>query len=40
MGTGRRVCETQIQVQNKRVTKTSEGDFELAEGDVLVVRRT
>jgi quercetin dioxygenase-like cupin family protein len=30
-------CETQIQVQNKRVTKTSEGDFELAEGDVLVV---
>src|SRR5919106_241546 len=30
-------CETQIQVQNKRVTETSEGDFELAEGDVLVV---
>ena len=30
-------CETQIQVQNQRVTKTSEGDFELAEGDVLVV---
>jgi hypothetical protein len=30
-------CETQIQVRNKRVTKTSEGDFELAEGDVLVV---
>ena len=30
-------CETQIQVQNKRVTKTSEGDFELCEGDVLVV---
>ncbi|HEX6801900.1 MAG TPA: hypothetical protein VF130_05420, partial [Candidatus Binatia bacterium] len=29
-------CETQIQVQNKRVTKTSEGDFELVEGDVLV----
>jgi quercetin dioxygenase-like cupin family protein len=29
--------ETQIQVQNKRVTKTSEGDFELSEGDVLVV---
>jgi quercetin dioxygenase-like cupin family protein len=30
-------CETQIQVQNKRVTKTSEGDFELTEGDLLVV---
>jgi mannose-6-phosphate isomerase-like protein (cupin superfamily) len=30
-------CETQIQVQNRRVTKTSEGDFELDEGDVLVV---
>jgi quercetin dioxygenase-like cupin family protein len=30
-------CETQIQVQNKRVTKTSEGDFELIQGDVLVV---
>ena len=30
-------CETQIQVQNKRVTKTSEGDFELTVGDVLVV---
>jgi quercetin dioxygenase-like cupin family protein len=30
-------CETQIQVQNKRVTQTSEGDFELDEGDVLVV---
>ena len=29
--------ETQIQVQNKGVTKTSEGDFELSEGDVLVV---
>lgn len=29
--------ETQIQVQNKRVTRTSEGDFELVEGDVLVV---
>lgn len=29
--------ETQIQVQNRRVTKTSEGDFELSEGDVLVV---
>ena len=29
--------ETQIQVQNKRMTKTPEGDFELAEGDVLVV---
>jgi quercetin dioxygenase-like cupin family protein len=29
--------ETQIQVENKRATKTSEGDFELAEGDVLVV---
>jgi quercetin dioxygenase-like cupin family protein len=29
--------ETQIQVQNKRVTKTPEGDFELAEGDVLVL---
>jgi hypothetical protein len=24
-------------VQNKRITKTSEGDFELVEGDVLVV---
>lgn len=30
-------CETQIQVENKRVTRTSEGDFELVEGDVLVV---
>lgn len=30
-------CETQIQVENGRVTKTSEGDFELAVGDVLVV---
>jgi quercetin dioxygenase-like cupin family protein len=30
-------CETQIQVENKRVTKTSEGDFELVQGDVLVV---
>jgi quercetin dioxygenase-like cupin family protein len=30
-------CETQIQVQNNRVTKTQEGDFELAEGDVLVL---
>lgn len=30
-------CETQIQVQNQRVTQTSEGDFELDEGDVLVV---
>jgi quercetin dioxygenase-like cupin family protein len=30
-------CETQIQVQNRRVTKTSEGDFALDEGDVLVV---
>jgi quercetin dioxygenase-like cupin family protein len=30
-------CETQIQVQNKRITKTSEGDFELVEGDVLVL---
>ena len=29
--------ETQIQVENERVTKTSEGDFELAQGDVLVV---
>src|SRR5581483_8066108 len=29
--------ETQIQVQNQRVTKTSEGDFALVEGDVLVV---
>jgi len=29
--------ETQIQVQNKRVTQTFEGDFELDEGDVLVV---
>jgi quercetin dioxygenase-like cupin family protein len=30
-------CETQIQVQNTRVTQTSEGNFELSEGDVLVV---
>jgi quercetin dioxygenase-like cupin family protein len=30
-------CETQIQVENKRITKTSEGDFELVPGDVLVV---
>ena len=30
-------CETQIQVENKRVTSTSEGDFELDIGDVLVV---
>lgn len=30
-------CETQIQVENKRTTRTSEGDFELAEGDLLVV---
>jgi quercetin dioxygenase-like cupin family protein len=30
-------CETQIQVENGRITKTSEGDFELAVGDVLVV---
>ena len=30
-------CETQVQMQNKRVTKTSEGDFELAVGDVLVL---
>jgi hypothetical protein len=30
-------CETQIQVQNSRATRTSKGDFELAEGDVLVV---
>ncbi|HTF92099.1 MAG TPA: hypothetical protein VK632_03590, partial [Verrucomicrobiae bacterium] len=30
-------CETQIQVQSKRVTRTTEGDFELVEGDVLVV---
>jgi quercetin dioxygenase-like cupin family protein len=29
--------ETQIQVQNRRLTQTSEGDFELDEGDVLVV---
>lgn len=33
-------CETQIQVQNKRVTKTSEGDFELEIGDVLVLPPT
>src|SRR6476660_8312807 len=26
-------CETQIQVQNQRVTNTSEGDFALEEGD-------
>jgi hypothetical protein len=30
-------CETQIQVQNKRVTRTPEGDFELSERDVLIV---
>jgi hypothetical protein len=30
-------CETQIQVQNRRLTQTSEGDFELDEGDLLVV---
>jgi hypothetical protein len=30
-------CETQIQVQNRRVTNTSEGDFALDEGDVLMV---
>lgn len=30
-------CETQIQVENHRVTRTSEGDFELTQGDVLVV---
>ena len=29
--------ETQIQVQNSRVTKTNEGDFPLDEGDVLVL---
>jgi quercetin dioxygenase-like cupin family protein len=29
--------ETQIQVENKRVTTTPEGDFELSPGDVLVV---
>lgn len=29
--------ETQIQVKNQRITQTSEGDFELVEGDVLVV---
>jgi mannose-6-phosphate isomerase-like protein (cupin superfamily) len=29
--------ETQIQVQSRRITKTSEADFEMAEGDVLVV---
>jgi quercetin dioxygenase-like cupin family protein len=30
-------CETQIQVQNQRVTNTSEGDFALEEGDLLIV---
>ena len=30
-------CETQIQVSGKRVSKTSEGDFALEIGDVLVV---
>jgi quercetin dioxygenase-like cupin family protein len=30
-------CETQIQVQNRRITHTSEGDFDLDIGDVLVV---
>jgi quercetin dioxygenase-like cupin family protein len=30
-------CETQVQVENKRVTRTAEGDFEMDEGDVLVV---
>ena len=29
--------ETQVQVENRRVTNTPEGDFELVEGDVLVV---
>jgi quercetin dioxygenase-like cupin family protein len=29
--------ETQIQVQNQRLTQTPEGDFELSEGDVLVL---
>jgi len=29
--------ETQIQVQNSRVTQTNEGDFPLDEGDVLVL---
>ena len=33
-------CETQIQVENKRVTNTPEGDFELVPGDVLVVPPT
>lgn len=33
-------CETQIQVENRRTTKTPEGDFELAQGDVLVVPPT
>ena len=33
-------CETQIQVQNRRITHTSEGDFELDIGDVLVVPPT
>jgi quercetin dioxygenase-like cupin family protein len=30
-------CETQIQVENNRLTRTSEGNFELTQGDVLVV---
>jgi hypothetical protein len=30
-------CETQIQVQNQRVTNTPEGDFALEEGDLLIV---
>ena len=32
--------ETQIQVENRRVTKTSEGEFELTAGEVLVVPPT
>jgi len=33
-------CETQVQVQNRRVTNTTEGDFELDIGDLLVVPPT
>jgi len=32
-------CETQIQVQNKRITKTPEGDFELVEATYCSCRR-
>ena len=38
MDSGRRdFVKLRFKCRNKRVTKTSEGDFELTEGDVLVV---